>query len=318
MKYIAAPILFLLSLNILGQTPDYFANDPKWRMDFWWDDMDLTCTNREDYVYYLDSTTTIGAHTYHVMKKRGEFYQTLIFGGPGDCQSNYTFDNDIAYLRQDGEKIFMNLSGQDTLMIDYGVSVGDTMRGYIFEQGGLTEDSTIHKIDTIMVNGEARRQFYISSPYSWADTIRIIEGIGYLYDQWNQHGEFIVNMNGVGISSNFGLYCYSQNDSTVWTYDNMASSCQYNVSVDDLESELQLSLFPNPVSSILSIEFESKEEIELLIVTDILGNIIKKHQINLNQGKAAIDLSTNSSGVYFLNVLSNGQLIGTRKIVLQK
>lgn len=75
----------------------------------------------------------------------------------------------FCHLRQDGDSIIARLDGQEYLMYDFGLEVGDTFdRQLCFTEGGIypanqTEPLAIAKvisIDAVEINGESRKRFF--------------------------------------------------------------------------------------------------------------------------------------------------------------
>jgi hypothetical protein len=91
------------------------------------------------------------------------------------------------------------------------------------------------------------------------------------------------------------------------------------VSVDEVNNDVtSLSLFPNPSSSIINMEFEiSKSSDVSYLVTDLSGKVVMERQLGLlNQGSSSfvIDASSYNSGLYLITLSCNGQKI-TRRII---
>jgi hypothetical protein len=74
-------------------------------------------------------------------------------------------------------------------------------------------------------------------------------------------------------------------------------------------------LYPNPVSSILTVDFGQQINLDVIELTDALGRIIQTFK-NFNGNQMQIDLAKESDGVYFLN-LNLGQNTKTLRIIKQ-
>ncbi len=87
---------------------------------------------------------------------------------------------------------------------------------------------------------------------------------------------------------------------------------------DDILSNLQITVFPNPSADLIAIQLGDlvKEDysIELL---DLAGRVVQKKQINAGSTIAYFDTQTVYAGTYFVRI-SNGQAQTTRKVVIQK
>ena len=82
---------------------------------------------------------------------------------------------------------------------------------------------------------------------------------------------------------------------------------------EEEEENLQLSVFPNPVTNRLTITLNSKlHDKNSIIITDISGNVIYESQ--LNSISQEIDVSYYAAGVYFIR-FNNGDTIVTEKFI---
>ena len=68
--------MFLLSaINIQAQIPDYFANNPQWRVDAMCA-VPAPCIENDEYVYYINGDSTIGNHIYKKYTVEVSLFQT--------------------------------------------------------------------------------------------------------------------------------------------------------------------------------------------------------------------------------------------------
>lgn len=77
-------------------------------------------------------------------------------------------------------------------------------------------------------------------------------------------------------------------------------------------------IYPNPTTSILNVDFSVENmnangiEIQLL---DVYGRLL--NVVQANSGTTQIDLSVYANGVYFIQLVADGQVVGARKVVRQ-
>ncbi len=94
------------------------------------------------------------------------------------------------------------------------------------------------------------------------------------------------------------------------TVTNQAFKITINNLTAVLEVELiDIEIFPNPTTDILNIELDGNFD---LMIRDISGKIVAHKQIF---GKEAVDVSRWASGVYFLEILKDGQFVASRKFL---
>ena len=85
--------------------------------------------------------------------------------------------------------------------------------------------------------------------------------------------------------------------------------------ISDLQSNKLFSVYPNPATDILSINFNrtsSNVEIKLMNTT---GELVKKFVVE-NSGQTNVDLSPFSKGIYFLRINAD-EFSEVQKIILQ-
>lgn len=87
------------------------------------------------------------------------------------------------------------------------------------------------------------------------------------------------------------------------------------VDVEELLSEANLSLYPNPVSNQLTIEFKRyKQQVIQMEIFDLNGRMIRQSQ--LLQNTTRINMEELKKGVYFVK-LQYGQIVETHKIFVK-
>lgn len=75
-------------------------------------------------------------------------------------------------------------------------------------------------------------------------------------------------------------------------------------------------LFPNPTSSNTTCEIQTSSENVSLVVTDVTGR--KLFEIETQNGLVELPTSQLSNGVYFVHCKSNGQLLHSHKLLVQR
>lgn len=92
-----------------------------------------------------------------------------------------------------------------------------------------------------------------------------------------------------------------------------------SAAVDLEEKDNSLKLYPNPSSGNVSLSFESfVSGSSNVIVTNMIGQIVKNEIVNLNRGENTIELNLNAveSGIYFVT-LNNGKGKITSKLIIE-
>lgn len=103
--------------------------------------------------------------------------------------------------------------------------------------------------------------------------------------------------------------CSGQSDTITITVDECVGIEETN--------ELVASMYPNPTSGLLTIEFANDVEVSTLQIMDASGRIVNSVSVAKGSTRETIDLSELSEGVYAIRMSSNSRS-GTSRIVIQK
>ena len=88
----------------------------------------------------------------------------------------------------------------------------------------------------------------------------------------------------------------------------------YSVGVEEIDLNINLNAFPNPISELLNLQFDEYGNHNATIqLFDQAGKILHKEQIS--NTTTTLDLSQYVSGLYLLNILSDKKIIKTFKII---
>jgi len=92
-----------------------------------------------------------------------------------------------------------------------------------------------------------------------------------------------------------------------------------NLSVSDFDNPKPSFLnYPNPFSSETTFSFKSTTELNKIMIFNLNGQKITT--LNINEGQSSISLNADefSNGIYIAKLLSNNNIIATRKLVMMK
>jgi len=97
-------------------------------------------------------------------------------------------------------------------------------------------------------------------------------------------------------------------------------SCTYDPDTTGIEQIVNSNLFglhPNPTSNfvVITCEFESSKGQYQILIVDLLG----KEQLRqvINKGESKINVKDLSAGIYWVNLIQNEQLIGSKKLIIE-
>ncbi|MEI8137631.1 MAG: T9SS type A sorting domain-containing protein, partial [Bacteroidota bacterium] len=82
-------------------------------------------------------------------------------------------------------------------------------------------------------------------------------------------------------------------------------------------SKMDINIYPNPSTGIVNIDFlNSSQNLNYkLQITNTLGQEV--YQTNLNNTKSTINVQTLKSGIYFLNIKQNDNVLSAKKIIVE-
>jgi hypothetical protein len=105
--------------------------------------------------------------------------------------------------------------------------------------------------------------------------------------------------------------------------DSACTIVYYNVGttsvVDNLSATSFSDFHPNPTSSTTFLDYNlNYSDVAEIVVTDMLGNVIRKESINNQSSTLKFDVSDTKAGLYFANILVNGELKKIKRLVVSK
>ena len=284
MRLITFVFLFCTTVFTYGQTPDYFANNPSWVCGLW----NVSMWVPVEYSYRLNGDTIIGGNTYHCLYS-------------GNNPTGY-------YLRQDNNSIrFISNQigvGTDSLLVSYDYQVGDTVKGYIFQACGINQD-TIQKIDSILINSEYRKVFYLDS----LNGPVVTEGIGH---QWFLNGDIgeLVYPLCQGSGFDYFIYCYGQGSTPYWDSYGTNGNCILNVGVEENVNN-KVDIYPNPFDDYLYVN-ALPYSISEITLYDLSSRMVLQQLI---ENDKYIQTSNLDRGIYFYEVRFKNESIDYGKLV---
>lgn len=219
--------------------------------------------------------------------------------------------HEYSYLRQGGDKKVyqrMSFQEQEYLLYDFDLEAGETFQGQTM-YNTCPVSLTVESIDSVSLeNGEKRKRITFEGypeQYVW------IEGIGSLNGLLEPaHDQCVADLT-------FGLLCFTEDGILKYNYPYLESCYVNTVDIDDLDNSLSLKATPNPFSNSLQIDFNytSSNEYAMRLV-NAMGLLVRSKEIH--SGHLVISTSKIPSGMYFIHLLENGKLVGTKKVVKEK
>jgi hypothetical protein len=295
-------LIFLLPLFVFSQTNVYhpFPDSAFWRVDAQdYDTGPPQCGGDYYYHYYLRSDTLINNLVYKTV------YRSPLTTAGSPCFWWGVSPGYVCALRDDSilNKVFIvpPLSTADTLLFDYNMNVGDTVKGFIAE----CSNAVVTIKDSVMIAGQYHKRWFFNGCFSLCPQF-IIEGIGTCYGLfepipgWFQKNSYLVCVE--DSSGNlFSNSCYSS-----------PLGCRLITTIYDDLTNFYLSISPNPSSGIFTVA--SVQEITAIEIYNLLGEEVFHQQI-LKSSNQQINLSSQSKGIYFIK-LQSADKTSIQKIII--
>ena len=280
-----AKVLLFLSLAVAGmaKAQDYkplVEDGKRWNVLFSYPWSPPEPQHKYTDIYKIEGDTLVDGVPYKVM------YATR--------NENLTGWNLWGFIREteDGQVFSRRPSTSDEqLLYDFSMEVGDTicMCDYGYDECCMV---VIERGETI-VNGEPRHQIVLEYPFGNGAGEVWIEGIGSLYGIIDSGSLFLT-----GGSTN--LLCYYEDDDLIWQNTTPGYNECYIInpndpqSIEEDETFLSVSVFPNPTSGKVLVEGIEPTEVQ---VYNALGQMVKTIK-NSNE----INVAGFSEGVYLLRI----------------
>ncbi|NLL28287.1 MAG: hypothetical protein GX259_05790 [Bacteroidales bacterium] len=241
--------------------------------------------NTYDYTVFYKFSDTVMIDTLSCMKLMSSTDTSLT-----------TWDFTGAYFYEDtiNKKVYLHDGDTLGLIYDFSVDVGDTVFVYNPIEGGeMTMDFIVESIDSVFYDGKYHKAISLNHDY-W------IEGIGSHYGLLHPGSEL------VGLTRE--LVCFYID--MQFQYKNPDySSCFYSgVGVDEKE---QQTFFCEIRGGRVSVSSESK--IDAIIVSNALGQIVKK--VSVNDFQTSFDMSFLQNNLLFITCYFSNQTVLTKTVI---
>jgi len=237
----------------------------------------------------------------------------IIYTGNASASATYYWDFGYATI--------LSGSGQGPYTVQWPYGGFAAVSLYV-EENGLASDTTTNDLlvlfdpnftivpspndtvsvnDTIILTGDIESVSYLWSTGETTQSIQVFYSPPEMGGGYQNYWLTVTDENG----------CSSSDTITVW-FDDMP------VQIIDLPDEIDLKVYPNPVSDVLNVELKIVEHGQYVFeVIDHLGRPVSREYKSFETGAQKMHLSTSSlsPGVYILTVKSNKGMIGVKKII---
>jgi len=295
--YFSLP-LFFVCFFAQGQGFIHFPDSTYWHLSHL-NGYDFPCTNysKTDVLEYFEGDTVINSINYRIIREK---YLGFYYGSCGNKVFYHT-----TYIREDtiSNKVFLFKNGKDTLLYDYTLQVGDTIKGW---HANPFSDNMVIQIDTIFLRNKFRRVWY----FDVINNIGIVEGYGTIGRGVKASLFFF----GVGPYTETRLTCLDDTLGPI-VYQPLYFNTQcFPYSVNDInDSSQHFSFYPNPAQDVLHIETTLPNS--TFVIYDITGKQMR--QTELKGTIAQIDISSLPAGLYVCGIQHPEKTLH-KKLIIQR
>ena len=254
----------------------------------------------DNYSYIMKNDTTIGAHTYRRIQ-----YIDVSTGYDFSIHQSYYYGiiNNYFYraIRQDtaAKKVYLYNPGGDTLLYDFNLNIGDTIKTYVGYSGGIYP-AYVTSIDSVLMGTHYNKRFNLGG--QGVGGCSLIEGVGSTHGLFEPLSIFEIN---------WGLICFSRDGQTLFPT-NSTGNCWIE-SINELSINNEISLSPNPTTTSFTITTTGNKIKEIKVV-DVLGEMVFQSEPLNNQ--STINSSQFSKGIYFVEITDEKGIVANRKVVI--
>ncbi len=203
------------------------------------------------------------------------------------------------FIREDsfGRIFYYNhWANQDTLLYDFNLQIGDTAK--VYTSATNIFPLIVDSISNIQIGSQIRKHIHFDQGNSWIEGIGSSDGLLYPYG-----GQYIID----GVA---WLTCFKENDTL--KYGDVCN--QVFVGIDNILSENEIEISPNPSNGIIEIDLDKNRGGELMIYNSV-GQLIQKDIISNSSNKISINLSNQPDGIYFVRIIKENKILSAKLVV---
>lgn len=191
---------------------------------------------------------------------------------------------------------------KDTLLYDFSLKIGDTLNDtYLLNNYTQLNLYTVDTIKNYVIGGINRKVYFIDEgDYILTDSI--IEGIGNSKGIFSEYKNYKVD---------YTFLCLNISGTKIYPQD--SSSCPVITSINEKSKyESEINIYPNPVTDQFEIEKPANLNIELAVLFDCTGRMVKKFPSN-SENYQVKDVP---KGMYIFRLKADGHFF-SEKIVIK-
>ena len=207
----------------------------------------------------------------------------------------------------------VNFDCCQTLLGDIGTEITVT---------NISNNSLEIKVSRELITGNPESINYFCWNSCYGSHVSVSPGFKIFSPQQVDENSFQVHFDNMGIvpSSASIRYCaFDHNNPS----DSACTIVNYSVSTSSITDKSLENFFsdfhPNPSISTAIIEYKlNYSDVAEIVLTDMLGNVVRKENNIKNSGNLKFDISDTEAGLYFANITVNGEFKTIKRLVVGK
>ncbi len=222
----------------------------------------------------------------------------------------------ICHIRADGNRVFARVEGQEYLLYDFDLEVGDIYTPLLCEIGGEIQildggfvSYEVTDVSTILISGEERRLISFNTFGAGASDLQWIEGVG--SNKGLFHGTEVCAIDYIS-----RLTCFERNTVDEYMNPEFESCCVFALSdgISDNRSANGQVLYPNPISSSEALKWSEGFQSGHLSVFTQEGKLMYAEEITKHTNLTPSDMGL-SPGLFHIQVQVERKLIHQKIVV---
>lgn len=305
-KLLLASTFFFVLTIAHGQTNVYhrFPDSSFWRVDMHCQYAQTNCNEYYYYNYYFGGDTILNGFVHKKIMKDSVILVGI--GGPPCLLFPWaSFTGYMGALKEDSinNKTCFILPNQsnDTLLYDYNLNVGDTLKGILTGSCKMTVTS----IDSVLIGVKYRRRW---------NFITCNEGLGYIIQGIGSDNGLIESINSQGFCFS-QLVCVKDSNVVLYNANSSAMGCYLISTGENIINPIRFfSIAPNPFSTQTILQTDKFLKDASLTVYNLYGHTVKQIE-NLSGQTIVFHRDNLPSGLYFFRLKEDNQIFVGKLII---
>jgi len=301
-----------------GQTTSYhpLPDSAFWRVDnYYYQPFQYPCSANYYFHYYTAGDTVINSNQYK------KIYRSYVHFSPVFCTPPLNPPSPPASgyagaLREDPivSKTFFVFPNTttDSLLYDYNLVVGDTMKGHIANSVHTSSHLIVLSVDSVLIKGKFRKRWNFAKDNN-SDSTYFIAGLG-------SSGGLIEPLKTYAIDFMYRrLVCVKDSADAIYTPSySSAMGCNLILNgISGINGTNTCSIYPNPFSAQTTLQTDKSLKNAALTVYNSVGETVRRVD-NLSGQEIIFHRDNLPGGLYFVRLISDNKMYTDKLVIIGK